>query len=159
MSEKQSSEGRKIKRFIEAVSLAVTFLACSLTIIYVIIHGGHCIFLNILLGLVALASSIIFLFFTVALCKTKLSDWYDQIFESPWLSPFKQRLSAIFVGLLWLAIFIGFIAAAAQIYNETSGGWRLPVSILITSWPLYVLIAMVKTTNWRKVIAAFRRRK
>ena len=168
MSRKSSKKGRngrrEIKRFIETISLAITFLALSAVLIPVLISAFNSdnllsfpiIFLNILLGLIALASFIMFLFFTVALCKTKFSDYYCQIFESPRLSPFKQRLSAIFVGLFLLAIFIGFITAAVQIYNEASGGWRLPVSILITVWPFYVLIAMVKT-NWRNIIAAFKR--
>jgi fatty acid desaturase len=161
MSKKQTSEGRKNKRFIETLALAVTFLTLSAVSISVLISAfdsGYLLsFTNILLGLAALVSSIMFVFFTVALCKTKLIDCYDQIFEPSQLSPFKQMLSAIFVGLLLLAIFIGFIAAAAQIYNETSGGWRLPASILIIIWAFYVLFAMVKNINWKEVIATFRR--
>ena len=166
-SEKEFHGRIEVKRFIETISLAITFLTLSAVLIPVLIsafNSGNLlsfpiIFLNILLGLVALSSLIMFLFFTVALCKTKLmSDCYYHIFESPRLSPFKQRLSAIFVGLLLLAIFVGFITAAVQIYNEASGGWRLPVSILVTIWPFYVLIAMVKI-NWRKIIAVFRRSK
>jgi len=151
MSKQQSSEGREIKRFIEAVSLAVTFLACSLTLIYVVIHSSHLVsFPNILCILFALISFCVFLFFTVALCKTKLSDYYDQIFESPRKRQSWSILFGIFVTAFWLAIAVGLITGLAPLFNEILEGWRLLTAIFVIVWLFYVIAAMLKTAFWGK---------
>ncbi|MBA7670346.1 hypothetical protein ES703_78491 [subsurface metagenome] len=148
------------KRVIEAFSLAVTFLVCSLIMSYVICSGhfeSWSIIFLIVLIIGVVASSLMFLFFTVALSKTKLmSDWYDQTFESPLKrrprSIFFAIFSAIFVPVFLLAILISFIAGIALIFNEMpeggyllTGGWRILAAILVPSLLAYVMFAMAKT--------------
>ena len=164
----------KFKRVIEALSLAITFLVCSLLIIYAICSGDfeswQIIYLIILI-IGAAISSLMFLFFIVALYKTKLmSDWYDQAFESPLKRRHRSRFftifSTIFVPALLLAIFISFIAGIALLFNEMpgggyllTGGWRILAAVLVLLFWAYVIFAMIKTNDWKGVIANLKRRK
>jgi hypothetical protein len=159
IGEKQTSRGTQFRRFIETFSLAVTFLACSLTLIYVIYIGNLVSALKILFILIAAVSFLIFLFFTVALCKTKLIKYYDQIFEPSlkwrW---YLSVISGIFVGFLFLAIEIGLISGLAPLFNEMSERWWLLkaiTAICIIGLPIYVSIVLLVNPS----IGILRRRK
>jgi hypothetical protein len=146
------------KRLIETVALAVTFLACSLTLIYTVIHSGHpASFPNILCLIFAGISFCIFGFFTVALCETKFNSCYDSIFDPPSKGKSWAVLPSIFIVTFWIAIVVTLIGGIAPLFNAVSEEWKLAISICISIWLAYVIVVMI--VFMAKILIARKRRK
>lgn len=154
MNNRTSSNGTRIRHFIETTSLAITFLIFSVILLSVMNTKDIISFSSIVYVVLAGCSFIMFLAFSIGLLWNRISKSYEKIFEASQTSRISRWGFPIFIGILWSAIVIGFLVGLLQYPTQIPEPFRSAAIWLAFIWPIYVSIAIViifGRENWNKI--------
>ena len=132
------------KRFIDSISLSLTFFLFGI-ILLSIKSPGYFWFLTIpvqFFWALAGLSFFLFIIFSVSLFATSIMNKYERLFSHPPVSPLRLTCWKVFLGILWLAIFIGLVGGVVPLLNLLPEILRFPILIITLVWPIIVVIAL-----------------
>jgi hypothetical protein len=133
------------KRFIDSISLSISFFLFCITLL-TIQKPGYIWFLTFPIQFFwALAglSFILFVIFSLSLFVPSIMDKYEELFIRPPVSKLLLICWVVFLGILWLATFIGLVGGVISLANLLPEILRLPALIATLIWPIIVVIALL----------------
>lgn len=145
MNKEQTNKKISPRLIIESISLSITFFI--FTFILLSIKDPQPIFGATIPVIYYRSLSVIpffmFIIFTASLLIPRIIIKYEELFDHPPAWIFWRICWALFLGMLWLAIFTNFVEAMFPAISRIPQILR-PTAIIITSfWPIFVLIAII----------------